>query len=201
MFLFIGALHRVSYMYDDCKLTISDVEKELEVLRMYPQVPNDFQSKRSMLNVAGCNEPDDVGRTPLHYAAMRQLRPKCVCGESDCRLYCKCCMFLFGIDSWFVQDKWGRTPLHYAYLNGNELPQFHMTILPVELIDVNRMKDIDGYTPQQMLDSYRQHKDNSCQRLYNIERPCFNDFAKLHRHCGLRRKRIFPKVCQRRKCR
>ena len=60
-----------SRIYRDCSLTLSDVEKELEVLRMFPQVPVDFQSKRSMLNVTGCNEPDDVDRTPLHYAAMQ----------------------------------------------------------------------------------------------------------------------------------
>jgi len=73
MFTYHMEQHHVdSYIYDDCSLTLSDVEKELEVLRMFPQVPNDFQSKRSMLNVAGCNEPDDVGRTPLHYAAMLQ---------------------------------------------------------------------------------------------------------------------------------
>jgi len=79
MFVFTSAYlkqhHVNSYIYDDYRLTISDVEKELEVLRIFPQVPDDFQSKRSMLNVAGCNEPDDVGRTPLHYAAM--LRSGC----------------------------------------------------------------------------------------------------------------------------
>jgi len=92
-------------------------------------------------------------------------------------------MFLFGIDSWFAQDKWGRTLLHYAYLNGSELPQFHVTILPVELTDVNRIQDKDGYTPKQMLDSYRQHKD-SCQRLDNNERSCFDDFTKLLLYCA-----------------
>ena len=174
--------HHVSYIYGDCSLTTSDVEKQLEVLRMFPQVPNDFQSKRSMLNIAGCNEPDDVGRTPLHHAAMMQSYCD-KCEKNDCRLYCKCCMFLFGIDSWFAQDKWGRTLLHYAYLNGSELPQFHVTILPVELTDVNRIQDKDGYTPKQMLDSYRQHKD-SCQRLDNNERSCFDDFTKLLLYCA-----------------
>ena len=193
MFIFSGAYHKqhhvVSYIYDDCSLTISDVEKELEVLRMFPQVPNDFQSKRSMLNVAGCNEPDDVGRTPLHYAAMLQSDCR-KCHVSDCPLYCKCCMFLFGIDSWFVQDKWGRTPLHYAYLNGNELPQFHMTILPGELTDVNRIQDIDGYTPKLMLDSYQQH-EATCQLLQRIEQSCFDDFTKLLEHC--KEKEFFQK--------
>jgi len=82
--------HYLSYIYYDCSLTISDVEKELEVLRMFPQVPDDFQSKRSMLNVAGCNEPDDVGRTPLHYAAMQQSYFGCSkCDVAGSRLYCK----------------------------------------------------------------------------------------------------------------
>jgi len=157
---------------------------------MFPQVPDDFQSKRSMLNVAGCNEPDDVGRTPLHYAAMQKSHSdkwykesRCYKCYVRCLLYCKCCTFLFGIDSWFVQDKWRRTPLHYAQLNGYILPQFHMTILPEELTDVNRVQDIDGYTPNQMLDSCRQHGD-SWERLERIERSCFGDFTKLLRHCG-----------------
>ena len=192
MFVHTGSYDKqrdVSYIYRDCSLTISDVEKELEVLRMFPEVPDDFQSKRSMLNVAGCNEPDDVGRTPLHYAAMQESH--CYKCHVRCPLYCKCCMFLFGIDSWFAQDKWDRTPLHYAYFNGHELPQFHMTILPVELTDVNRMQDIDGYTPKQMLDSYWQHEGTGLL-LERIERSCFDDFTKLRRHCG---ERDFFKKC------
>ena len=175
----------VSHVYKHYGITEADVEKELDVLRMFPKVPDDFESKRSMLNVAGCNEPDDVGRTPLHYAAMGW---GCCsnCHVDGGSLYCKCCIFFFGIDSWFVQDKWGRTPLHYAYFNGFELPQFHMTILPVELTDVNRIQDIDGYTPKQMLDSYQQHEAKDVP-LWYVAESCFTDFMKMipiFLHCG-----------------
>jgi len=90
-----------SRIHHDCSLTLSDVEKELDVLRMFSQVPNDFQSKRSMLNVAGCNEPDDVGRTPLHYIRRNAgiILQQMWYRLGGCQLYCKCCMFLFGIDS------------------------------------------------------------------------------------------------------
>jgi len=184
MFVFNHVFHALTYIYDYCSFTEIDVEKELEVLHMFPETPAGFESKRCFLKVAGCNEADDLGRTPLHYAAMQCMFCDKCCVDG-CYLYCRCCIFLFGIDSWSVRDKWSRIPLHYAYLDGFEMPKFQIDMLPVELTDVDGvgLQDIDGYTPKQMLHSHMQYI--LCrQKLRNVESSCFADFRKLLQHCN-----------------
>jgi len=197
MFIFGSLYDARHYIYDICHLTETDVAKELEVLRMFPEVPVNFQSKRCMLKVAGCNESDDVGRTPLHYAAMQ--KSDCYkCHVEGCSLYCKCYIFLFGIDSWCARDKWGRIPLHYAYLNGFVLPQFHRNVLPSELTDAEEIQDIDSCTPKQMLDSRLQHEANR-QRLKEIKRSCLSGLTQLLLHCST--EEFFSRVFELYKCR
>ena len=93
---------------------------------------------------------DDLGRHPLHYAAM--CFDTCdVCNYEGCLLYCKCCLDFFGFDGLQVKDRYERTHWHYAYMNGYKPTKNNRRLFPADLIDEDS-KDCFGYSPYQLFE-------------------------------------------------
>lgn len=124
----------INYLVEDCKVNVkSSSDNSTYPLHLASLACSDAIIRRLIDKGADPQEPDDMGRKPLHLACYNSLEAVAALDVAD--------------QDFASRDKFGRLPLHYAVLSGQSKLIRHVLDKTKSLnLGVN-VADDDGWTP------------------------------------------------------